>query len=146
MRVHKAGIALAGIMLLVAGCGGGSPAPGTITRNSAPLDPQQVADLQAFAACMRAHGVAQMPAADGNGRHGANPSGQVELRSPAVKAAIKTCLPTARGAVGPNLAPIGVTPTTLAQAPAVRQSGTAPASGPLDCDSVTILTRGANRS
>ena len=42
MRVPKAGIALAGITLLIAGCGGGSAAPGTTTRESAQLDSQQV--------------------------------------------------------------------------------------------------------
>ncbi len=130
MRVIKAGIALAGITLVVAGCGGGSAAPGTTAGESAQLDPQQAAHLQAFAACMRAHGVAHMPAVDGNGRPGANGSVQVDLKSPAVKAAIKTCLPTADGTVGANLQPVGVTP-------AAHGSATAPNSGPLDCDSVT---------
>ena len=45
MRVLKAGIALAGITLLVAGCGGGSAAPGTTTRGSAQVDSQQAAHL-----------------------------------------------------------------------------------------------------
>ena len=71
MRVLNAGIALAGITLLIAGCGGGSGAPGSTTRGSAELDSQQAAHLRAFAACMRAHGVAHMPAVDGNGRPGA---------------------------------------------------------------------------
>jgi subtilase family serine protease len=137
MRLHKAGIALAALTLLVAGCGGGSAAPATTTRGSAQLDPQQAAHLEAFAACMRAHGVAHMPAVDGNGRPGANDSGQVDLKAPAVKAAIKTCLPVADGAVGANLQPVGVTRTTPRQAPATHQSATAPTSGPLDCDSVT---------
>ena len=78
-----------------------------------------------------------MPAVDGNGRPGANGSGQVDLKSPAVKAAIKTCLPTADGAVGANLQPVGVTRTAPRQAPAAHESATAPSSGPLDCDSVT---------
>ena len=137
MRIHRAGIALAGITLLVAGCGGGSAAPSTTTRGSAQLDPQQAAHLEAFAACMRAHGVAHMPAVDGNGRSGSSGSGQVDLNSPAVKAAIKTCLPIADGLVGANLQPIGVARTAPRQAPAARESATAPASGPLDCDSVT---------
>jgi subtilase family serine protease len=142
MRVHKAGIALAGIALaavtlLVAGCGGGSAAPGTTTRGNAQLDSQQVAHLEAFAACMRAHGVAHMPPIDGNGGYGAKGSGQVDLKSPAVKAAIKTCLPTADGLVGANLQPVGVTRTTPSQAAASHESATAPSSGPLDCDSVT---------
>ena len=137
MRAPKAGITLAAITLLIAGCGGGSPAPGTTTRKSAQLDSQQVAHLEAFAACMRAHGVAHLPAANGNGRPGANGSGQVNLKSPAVKAAINTCLPTADGAVGANLQPVGVTRTAPRQAPAARESATAPNSGPLDCDSVT---------
>jgi subtilase family serine protease len=130
MRVHKAGIALAAITVLVAGCGGGSAAPGTATRGSAQLGPQQAAHLEAFAACMRAHGVAHMPAVDGNGRPGANGSGQVDLKSPVVKAATKTCLPIAEGAVG-------ATRTTPRQVSATHESATAPTSGPLDCDSVT---------
>ena len=73
---------------------------------------------------------------DGNG-HPANGSGQVDLNSPAVKAAIKTCLPTADGTVGANLQPVGVTGTAPKQTPAAHQSATAPSSGPLDCDSVT---------
>jgi subtilase family serine protease len=137
MRVPRAGIALAGITLLLTGCGGGSAAPGATTRGSAQLDPEQVAHLQAFAACMRAQGVAQMPAVSGNGRPSTNGSGQVDLNSPAVKAAIKTCLPTADGAVGANLKPVGVTGTTPRQAPASHESATAPSSGPLDCDSLT---------
>ena len=64
---------------------------------------------------MRAHGVAHLPAVDGNG-HPANGSGQVDLNSPAVKAAIKTCLPTADGTVGANLQPVGVTRTAPKQA------------------------------
>lgn len=110
MRVPTARIAIAGITLLLVGCGGGSTAPSTITRRSAQLDSQQVAHLQAFAACMRANGVAHLPAVDGNG-HPANGSGQVDLNSPAVKAAIKTCLPTADGTVGANLQPVGATGT-----------------------------------
>jgi subtilase family serine protease len=137
MRVQRGGLALAAITLLVAGCGGGSAAPGTITRGSAQLDPQQAAHLEAFAACMRAHGVAHMPAVDGNGRPGANGSGQVDLKSPAVKAAIKTCLPTAGGAVGANLQPVGVIRTAPRQGPTAHESATAPTRGPLDCDSVT---------
>jgi len=137
MRVPKAAIALVGITLLVAGCGGGSAEPGTTKRGSAQLDPQHVAHLEAFAACMRAHGVAHMPAVDGNGRPGANGSGQVNLNSPVVKSAIKTCLPTADGAVGANLQPVGVTSTAPRQAPPAHQSATAPASGPLDCSSLT---------
>jgi subtilase family serine protease len=137
MRAPRAAIALLGITLLVAGCGGGSAGPGTTTRGSAQPDPQQAAHLDAFAACMRAHGVAHMPAVDGNGRPGANGSGQVNLNSPAVKAAIKTCLPTADGAVGPNLQPVGVTSTAPRRAPPAHQSATAPASGPLDCNSLT---------
>ena len=138
MRVHKAGIALAGITLLVGGCGGGGlAAPGTTTRGSAQLDPQEAAHLEAFAACMRAHGVAHMPAVDGNGRPGASGSGQVDLKSLAVRAAIKTCLPTADGAVGANLQPVGLTRTTPGQPPPAHGSATAPSSGPLDCDSVS---------
>ena len=137
MRIPKAGIALAAITLLVAGCGGGSAAPGTTTRASAQLDTQQAAHREAFAACMRAHGVAHMPPMDGNGRHGANGSGQVDLKPPAVKAAIKTCLPTADGAVGANLQPVGITRTAPRQTPPAHESATTPASGPLDCDSVT---------
>ncbi len=137
MRVPRAGIALAAITVFVAGCGGGAAAPGTTTRGSEQVDPQQVAHLEAFAACMRAHGVAHMPAADGNGRPGVNGSGQVDLRSPTVKAAIKTCLPIADGLVGANVQPVGVIRTAPKQAPAARESATAPASGPLDCDSVT---------
>jgi hypothetical protein len=139
MRVPTAAIALAGITLVVAvaGCGGGSAPPGTTTRANAQLDPQQVAHLQAFAACMRAHGVAQLPAVDGNGRPGANGSGQVDLTSPAVKAAITTCLPAADGAVGADLQPVGIPRRAPKQAPSARASGTAPTSGPLDCDSVT---------
>jgi subtilase family serine protease len=136
MRVRKAGITLAGIMLLIAGCGG-SAAPGTPARGSAPLDSQQVAHLKAFASCMRAHGVAHMPAVNGNGRRGANGSGLVDLKSPAVKAAIKTCLPTADGAVGANLQPVGITPPAPKQSPAPHESATGPSSGPLDCDSLT---------
>ena len=137
MRVPKAGIALAAVTLLVAGCGGGSAAPSTTTRGSAQLDPQQAAHLEAFAACMRAHGVAHMPAVDGNGRPGANSSGQVDLQLPVVKAAIKTCLPTADGAVGANLQPVGVTRTAPKRAGAAHESAAASGSGPLDCDSVT---------
>ena len=136
MRVLRAGIALAGVTLFVAGCGGGSAAPGT-TRANAQLDSQQAAHLQAFAACMRAHGVAHMPPIDGNGAHGATNSGQIDLKSPAVKAAIKTCLPAADGAVGANLQPVGITGTTPRQARATHQSARTPMSGPLDCDSVT---------
>jgi subtilase family serine protease len=137
MRVHKPGIALAGITLLVAGCGGGSSAPGTTTRERAKLGPQQVEHLEAFAACMRAHGVAQMPAVDGNRRPGNSHSGQVDLNSPAVKTATKTCLPTADGTVGANLEPVGVNGTAPTRAPAGHQSSTAASSGPLDCDSVS---------
>ena len=135
--ITLAGIALVGITLLAAaGCGGGSAAPHTATREGAQLDPQQVAHLQAFAACMRAHGVTHLPAVDGNG-HPANGSGQVDLKSPAVKAAIKTCLPTADGTLGANLQPVGVTSTAPKQPPAAHESATAPGGGPLDCDSVT---------
>jgi subtilase family serine protease len=133
MRVPKAGIAVVGITLLVAGCGGGAAAPGKSTRKSARLDAQQVAHLQAFAACMRAHGVAHMPAVNANGRPDANGGEQVELNSPAVKAAIKTCLPTADGAISANLEPVGVAGT----AATAHESVSAPAPGPLDCDSVT---------
>jgi subtilase family serine protease len=136
MRAPKAGIALAGITLFVAGCGGGSAAPGA-TRGSAQLGPRQVAHLEAFAACMRAHGVAQMPAVDGNGRLDANGSGHVDLKSPMVKAAITTCLPTADGTVGGNLQPVGVNHTATSQATAAHTSASAPSSAPLDCDSVT---------
>ncbi|MGO9753452.1 MAG: hypothetical protein ACLP22_18480 [Solirubrobacteraceae bacterium] len=137
MRVHKAGIALTGITLLLADCGGGSIAPGSTTRGSARLDAQQAAHLEAFAACMRAHGVAHMPPMNGNGRPGASGSGQVDLKSPTVKAALKTCLPTADGLVGANLEPVGGTRTASTRAPAAHESSTAPSSGPLDCDSVT---------
>jgi subtilase family serine protease len=137
MRIQKAGIALAAVTLVVAGCGGGSATPSTTTRESAQLDAQQAGHLEAFAACMRAHGVAHMPAVDGNGRSDANGTGQVDLKSPAVKAAIKTCLPTADGLVGANLQPVGITRTTPKQAPAAQKSATAPSSGPLDCDSLT---------
>jgi subtilase family serine protease len=135
MRVPTAGIALAGITLLIAGCGGGAAPAGTSSRGNAQVDSQQAAHLAAFAACMRAHGVAHLPPVDGNERPGANGSGQVDLKSPAVKAAIKTCLPTADGTVGANLQPVGVHPTAPTQVPAA--SATAPTSGPLDCDSVT---------
>ena len=137
MRGHKAGIAVAGITLFVAGCGGGSAAPGATKRGSTQRDPQQVAHLEAFAACMRAHGVAEMPAVDGHGRSGASSSGQVDLKSAPVKAAIKTCLPTAHGLVGANLEPVVVTRTASTQAPAAHEPATALSSGPLDCDSVT---------
>ena len=136
MRVPTVRIAIAGTVLLLAGCGGGSAAPRTITRGRAQLDSQQVAHLQDFAACMRANGVAHLPAVDGNG-HPANGSGQVDLNSPAVKAAIKTCLPTADGTVGANLQPVGVTGTALKRTPAAHQSAAVSNSGPLDCDSVT---------
>ena len=105
MRVPTAGIAAAGVTLLVAGCGGGSARPGTSSRGNPQLDPRQVAHLQAFATCMRAHGVAQLPAVDGNGREDANGSKQVDLKSPAVKAAVRICLPAADGTVGPDLQP-----------------------------------------
>jgi subtilase family serine protease len=131
MRVLKAGIALAGLALLVAGCGGGSAAPGSTTGQSARLDPQQVAHLEAFAACMRAHGVAHMGAVNGSGRPDPNGSGKVDLKSPTVKAAIKTCLPIADGTVDANLDPVGVTRA------APKQPATGPSTGPLDCDSVT---------
>lgn len=135
MRALKAGTALAGITLLIAGCGGSPASAGTSSRGSAQLDSQQAAHLAAFAACMRARGVAHLPAVDGNERPGANGSEQVDLKSPAFKAAIKTCLPTAGGTVGANLQPVDVNPTGPKQAPVT--SGTAPTSGPLDCDSVT---------
>src|ERR1700690_1898351 len=112
MRAPTAGIAVAGIMLLLAGCGGGSAAPGSTTGARAQLDPQQVAHLQAFAACMRAHGVAHIGAVNGNGRHDPSGSGQVNLNSPTVKAAVKTCLPIADGTVGANLRPVATTHTT----------------------------------
>ena len=137
MRVAKTGIVVAAITLLVAGCGGGSAAPGSTTRASAQLDAQQVAHLEAFAVCMRTHGVTHMPAVDGNGPHGASGSERVDPKSPAVKAAIKTCLPTADGLVGANLQPVGVTQTVARQAPAAHESASAPSSAPLDCDSVT---------
>lgn len=137
MRVPKAGIAIAGIALLVAACGGGSAAPGTTTGKSAQLDPQQVAHLEAFAACMRAHGVAHLGAVNGNGRPDPNGSGQVDLTAPSVKAAIKTCLPTADGTVGANLQPVGVASAAPRQASAAQEPASAPGSGPVDCDSVT---------
>jgi len=136
MRAARAGIAIVGITLLVAGCGGGSPGPGS-TRPNAQLNSQQVAHLRAFAACMRAHGVAHLPAVGGNGRPDANGGGAVDLSSPAVKAAIKICLPTAHGLVGPNLEPTGVAGAGSSQAEAGHQSATAAATGALDCDSVT---------
>jgi subtilase family serine protease len=132
MHVPRAGIALIAVTLLVAGCGGGSAAPSTATRASAQLDPQEVAHLGAFAACMRAHGVAHMPAVDGNGRPGANGSTQVDVNSPAVKAAIKTCLPTAVGAVGANLQPVGISGT----APNPT-NGSQTADATSECDSLT---------
>jgi subtilase family serine protease len=137
MRILTAGIALAGVTLLLAGCGGGSAARGTTTGKNARLDPQQVAHLEAFAACMRAHGVAHMGAVNGNGRPDPNGSGQVDLTAPSVKAAIKTCLPTADGTVGANLEPVGVTRTASKRAGAAHESAAAAGSGPLDCDSVT---------
>jgi subtilase family serine protease len=137
MRVPTAGMALIGITLLVAGCGGESPPLGTSSHGSVQLGPQQVAHLRAFAACMRAHGVAQMPAVDGNGRPGTNGSGHRDLKSPAVTAAIKTCLPTADGTVGANLQPVGVPRRTPKRVPAAPASTTEPTGGPLDCDSVT---------
>ncbi len=79
-------------------------------RGNAQLGPQQSAHLETFAACMRAHGVADMPAVNGNGRPGGNGTEQVDLKSPAVKAAIKTCLPTAdlpfRTSRGPYSSPM----------------------------------------
>jgi len=138
MPVPRATMAVAALMLLVAGCGGGSAAPGSTTRPSAQLDTQRAAHMQAFAACMRAHGVAHMPAVDGNGHPGANSARQVNLKSPIVKAAIKTCLPPADGAVGPNLQPVSVTQTAARRAPAAGRSGhKTHTSGPLDCDSLT---------
>jgi subtilase family serine protease len=136
MRVPTVGIALAGITLLVAGCGGGS-APSATTGKSAQLDPRQVAHLQAFAACMRAHGVGHLGAVNGNGRPDPNGSGQIDLTAPSVRAAIKTCLPTADGTVGANLEPIGATSTAVRQAPASPESMTAPAGSSADCDSLT---------
>jgi subtilase family serine protease len=70
-------------------------------------------------------------------RSSANETRQVDLKSPAVKAAIKTCLPTAGGLVGANLQPVGATRTAPRPAPAAHKAATAPNSGPLDCDSVT---------
>src|SRR5450755_2750489 len=132
MRVHRAGIALAALTLLLAGCGGGSPAPGAATRRRAGMDPQQAAHLAAFAACMRAHGVAHMPVVDGNAPRGAKPSAEANLKSRGVKAAIATCLPTADGAVGADLRPVDVTPEATRRPPAAVQP-----SEPPDCDSVT---------
>jgi len=136
MALRTAGIALAGITLLVAGCDGRSAAPRTTLRASAQPDSEQAAHLDAFAACMRTHGVAHMPAVDGNGSRGANGVGPVDLRSPAVKVAIKACLPTADGAVGANLQPAGATRAAPRGAPAGHEAVTTPADGPLDCDSV----------
>ncbi len=136
MWVPRAGIALAAITLLVAACGG-SAAPGTTASAGGQQDPRGAVHLAAFAACMRAHGVVHMPAVNGNGRPGANGRGEVNLKSPAVRAAIKRCLPTADGAVGANLEPVGVTSTAPRQASAAHESVTAHGSGPLDCDSVT---------
>jgi subtilase family serine protease len=137
MRVHRAGIALVGTMLLIAGCGSGSAAPGSTTRRSARLDSQQVAHLEAFAACMRAHGVAHMGAVNATGRPDAGGSGHVDLSAPSVKAAVKACLPVADGLVGANLQPLGVTHAASGQAAAASDSAGAPSAGPLDCDSVT---------
>jgi subtilase family serine protease len=135
MRVPKAGIAVAGIALLVAACGVGSTPPGTTTRGGAKMDHQQVAHLEAFAACMRNHGVAHMPAVDGNGRPGSNGSGQLDLNSPAVKAAIKTCLPTADGTVGANLQPVGLAGTRSSTS--TPTNGSQPANATSECDSLT---------
>jgi subtilase family serine protease len=132
MRVHRTGIALAALTLLLAGCGGGSAAPGATTRRRAGMDSRQAAHLAAFAACMRAHGVAHMPVVDGNAPHGANPSAEVNLKSQSVKAAVATCLPTADGAVGADLRPVNVTPEATRRTPAAPPSGE-----PSDCDSVT---------
>jgi subtilase family serine protease len=137
MRASIAGIAVAGVMLLLGGCGGGSAAPSSTTGANTQLDPQQVAHLKAFAACMRAHGVAHIGAVNGSGRPDPNGSGQVNLNSPTVKAGIKTCLPTADGTVGADLRPVGTTHTTTEHAPAAHETSTAPRSGPLDCDSLT---------
>ena len=136
MRVPSAGIVVAAITLLVAACGGGLAAPRSTTRGSTQLDAQQVTHLQAFAICMRTHGVAHMPAVDGNRAHGASASERVDLQSPAVKAAIKKCLPTADGLVGTNVQ-VRVTRTAAQQTPAAHDSSSAPSSAPLDCDSVT---------
>jgi subtilase family serine protease len=137
MRLFSVGTAIAGITLLIAGCGGGRPPAGTSADGSGQVDSRQAAHFAAFAACMRAHGVAELPAVNGNGRRGRNDTAQVHFNSPAVKAATKTCLPTADGAVGANLKPVGVNGTASKQAAAAPLSGTAAASGPLDCDSVT---------
>ncbi|HUA47109.1 MAG TPA: S53 family peptidase [Solirubrobacteraceae bacterium] len=132
MPARRAAIATIAVALLVAGCGGGSSAPGRNTRGGAPLNSQQVAHLQAFAACMRAHGVARMPSVDGNGHGGENGNGQLDLNSPVVKSAIKTCIPTAHGTIGANLEPVGVSGTAPNPANSPQAAG---ATG--DCDSLT---------
>ena len=74
----------------------------------------------ASAGVRRLHARARSRAHAGGGRErtrGASGSEQVNLKSPAVKAAIKTCLPTAHGTVGANLQPVGVTRTARADRP-----------------------------
>ena len=131
MWAPKAGIALAGIALLVAACGGGAATPRTTTPASAQLDPQQVAHLQAFAACMRKHGVPHLPAVDNNGRPGASGATPIDLSSPTVQTAVKTCLPTAHGIVNPTTLEV-VAPPSTGSAPV-----TVPATGTGECASVT---------
>ena len=61
-----------------------------------------------------------MGAVNGNGRSDPSGSGQVDLKSATVKAAIETCLPIADGSVGANLEPVGVTRTAPKREPPRR--------------------------
>lgn len=55
--------------------------------------------LLAFAACMREHGVPDFPDPDHNGQFPPSAIAHIDRGAPVVRAARKTCLPTAKGAI-----------------------------------------------
>jgi hypothetical protein len=62
--------------------------------------PQRVSHLLAFAACMRKHGVPNFPDPDSQGNFPPGSTNSINKNLPSVLAALKTCLPTADGAIG----------------------------------------------
>lgn len=55
--------------------------------------------LLAFAACMRDHGVPDFPDPDRNGQYPSSAMAHIDRGAPLVRAALKTCIPTAQGAL-----------------------------------------------
>jgi hypothetical protein len=114
-----------GIALLVSACGGGSPGAAvadvatTGTTSTTPSSTSTTGDPTAFSSCMRAHGVANFPDPDSQGRieivSGVGKDGQrtgVDPNSPTFQKAQQACK---------KYQPNGGNPDPKAQAAAIKQ-------------------------